>query len=128
MYLNRSSHRRCSVIKGVFAGQPATLLKKKFWHRCFPVNFAKLLRTPFLQNTSGRLLLFKLKSINSVDSLRYFSVTKMFIEILNILKKIQKKIQRLGKVCSKQFFFLCFELKNKTKKQKYVCIDIQFLV
>ena len=25
--------------------------------RCFPVNFEKFLRTPFLQNTSGRLLL-----------------------------------------------------------------------
>ena len=38
--------------------RPATLLKKRFWHRCFPVNFAKFLRTTFLQNTSGRLLLF----------------------------------------------------------------------
>ena len=28
--------------------RPATLLKKKLWHRCFPVNFAKFLRTPFL--------------------------------------------------------------------------------
>ena len=37
--------------------QPATLLKKRLWHRCFPVSFAKFLRTPFLQNTSGRLLL-----------------------------------------------------------------------
>ena len=37
--------------------RPATLLKKSLWHRCFPVNFAKFLRTPFLQNTSGRLLL-----------------------------------------------------------------------
>ena len=36
---------------------PATLLKKRLWHRCFPVNFAKSLGTPFLQNTSGRLLL-----------------------------------------------------------------------
>ena len=27
------------------------------WHRCFPVNFVKFLRTPFLQNTSGRLRL-----------------------------------------------------------------------
>ena len=28
------------------------------WQRCFPVNIpAKFLRTPFLQNTSGRLLL-----------------------------------------------------------------------
>ena len=32
---------------------PATLLKKRLWHRCFPVNFMKFLRTPFLQNTSG---------------------------------------------------------------------------
>ena len=30
-----------------------TLLKKRLWHRCFPVNFAKFLRTPFLQNTYG---------------------------------------------------------------------------
>ena len=75
----RSSHRRCSVRKDVlrnfekFTGKhlcqslffnkvvglrPATLLKKRLWHRCFPVNFAKFLRTPFLQNTSGWLLLF----------------------------------------------------------------------
>ena len=27
------------------------------WYRCVPVNFAKFLRTSFLQNTSGRLLL-----------------------------------------------------------------------
>ena len=29
----------------------ATLLKKRPWHRCFPVYFAKFLRTPFLWNT-----------------------------------------------------------------------------
>ena len=34
----------------------ATLLQKRLWHRCFPVNFAKFLRKPFSQNTSGRLL------------------------------------------------------------------------
>ena len=27
--------------------RPATLLKKRLWHRCFPVNFAKFQRTPF---------------------------------------------------------------------------------
>ena len=26
---------------------PATLLKKRLWRRCFPVNFVKFLRTPF---------------------------------------------------------------------------------
>ena len=35
--------------------RPATLLKNRLWHRCFPVNFAKFLWTPFLRNTSGRL-------------------------------------------------------------------------
>ena len=78
----RSSQRRCSVRKGVlrnfakFTGKhlcqslsfnkvvglrPGTLLKKSLWHRCFPVYFAKFRRTPFLQNTSGRLLLLLLK-------------------------------------------------------------------
>ena len=37
--------------------RPATLSKKRLWHRCFPVNFAKFLRTPFSQNSSVRLLL-----------------------------------------------------------------------
>ena len=79
---NRSSHRRCSVKKGVFRNfakftgkhlhqslffnkisglKPATLLKKGLWYRCFPVNFAKILITPFLQKTSGQLPL-KLRS------------------------------------------------------------------
>ena len=30
---------------------PATLLKKRHWYMCFPVNFAKCLRTPFLKDT-----------------------------------------------------------------------------
>ena len=28
--------------------RPTTLLKKRLWHRCFPVNFAKFFRTSFL--------------------------------------------------------------------------------
>ena len=27
--------------------RPAALLEKRLWHRCFPVNFVKFLRTPF---------------------------------------------------------------------------------
>ena len=81
----RSSYRRCSVKKGVLrnfakftgkhlcqrllfnkvARRPATLLKKSLWHRCFPVNFAKFLRTPFLQNPSGRLLLKSQKPLTT---------------------------------------------------------------
>ena len=76
---NRSSHLRCTVKKGVlknfakFTGKhlsqslvfnkvavlrSSTLLKKKLWHRCFPVNLEKFLRIPyFIENTSIRLLL-----------------------------------------------------------------------
>ena len=38
--------------------RPTTLLKKRLWHRCFPANFAKFVRTPFLQNISGWMLLY----------------------------------------------------------------------
>ena len=37
--------------------RPATLLKKRLWHWCFPVNFAKFLRTPFLTKYLWWLLL-----------------------------------------------------------------------
>ena len=39
--------------------RPATLLKKTLWHRCFPVNFAKFLRTPsFIEQLWWLLLCF----------------------------------------------------------------------
>ena len=46
---------RCSVKKVLLKSIKfrATLLKKRLWRRCFPVNFAKFLRTPFLKNTSA---------------------------------------------------------------------------
>ena len=37
--------------------RPATLLKKRLWHRCFPVNFTKFLRTPLLTEHLWWLLL-----------------------------------------------------------------------
>ena len=33
------------------------IFKSRLWHGCFPMDFVKLLRTPFLEITSGRLLL-----------------------------------------------------------------------
>ena len=37
--------------------RPATLLKKRLQHRCFPVKFAKFLRTPFFTEYLRWLLL-----------------------------------------------------------------------
>ena len=36
--------------------RPATLLKKRLWDRCFPVNFTKFLKTPFFTELLWRLL------------------------------------------------------------------------
>ena len=47
-------HLRQSLYFDKVAGmRTATLLKERLWNRCFRVNFAKFLRTPFLQKTSG---------------------------------------------------------------------------
>ena len=105
----RSSHRRCSVKKGVlrnfakFTGKHlcqslffnkvidlrlVTLLKKKLWHRCFCMNFSEFLRTPFLQNTSRQLLLkifFKLFKMSNFRKLyrgyQYFQAVSKFPEL-----------------------------------------------
>ena len=65
-----SSHRRCSIKKGVlrnfakFTGKHLCqslflifLWKKRLWHRCFPVNFAKFLRKAFFTEHFRWLLL-----------------------------------------------------------------------
>ena len=39
--------------------KPSTLLRKRLRRRYFPVNFAKFLGTSLLQNTSGRLLMWR---------------------------------------------------------------------
>ena len=69
--LRQNQPPKCSVRKGVFRNfskftgkhmcQSLIFIKLQVsGHRCFPVNFAKSLRTPFSQNTSGRrpLLLY----------------------------------------------------------------------
>ena len=46
--------KRCSKKFAKFTGKHSC---QSLWDRCFPVKFAKFLRTLFLQNTSKRLLL-----------------------------------------------------------------------
>ena len=48
--------------KKVANPRSATLLKKRLWRRCFPVNFTKFSRTPIFKSNSGWLLL-KLKDV-----------------------------------------------------------------
>ena len=53
--------------------------KMRLWHRCFPVNFAKLLRTPFLTEHLRWLLLFFLFSF-SVINVTNLVITSIYLE------------------------------------------------
>ena len=93
----KSNHPRCSIKKGVleslakFTGKylcrslffnkvaclrSGNLSKKRLL--CSSVNFAKFLRTPFLQNTSGRLLLSHHKWVNG-----WLVIIKQFLKQFN---------------------------------------------
>ena len=112
----RSSHRRCSVRKGVlrnsakFTGKhlcqslffdkvvgprAATLLKKRLWHSCFSVNFAEFLRTPFLTEHLWWLLPCKVNSCINVGflsvSLNLFLSIKICFNIWNSLNCFQQQ-------------------------------------
>ena len=115
---SRSSHLRCSVKNSVKKGvprnfakftekhlcqslffnkvtdlRPAALLKKKLWHSCFSVNFAKFLRIPFLQSTSGRLLWrvldIKFTFLKSLIFLFYTQASAIFSVETTLLSHMQ---------------------------------------
>ena len=94
--LQNSQKNTCA--KASFLIKLQTSIKKRLWHRCFPGNFTKFLRTPFLQNTSGWLFLmlvaFKIKFSKQSKItflLRYLSLIfltsqQLFFFIFNTLK------------------------------------------
>ena len=77
---------------------PATLFKKRLWHRCFPVNFAEFLRTSFLQNTSGRLVLME------ISCRGWYLVGKLSIDILSL----RKVYLRSSETCEKCETFITY--------------------
>ena len=55
-----NSSARVSFLKNFAGLKPATLFKKRLWHSCFPVSFAKFLRTDFKLIISIRLKIYLL--------------------------------------------------------------------
>ena len=60
--------------------RPATLLKKRLWHRCFPVNFVKFLRTPFFIEHLWWLLL---QGATSVKIIREWETRRIVLVYSN---------------------------------------------
>ena len=83
---NLQENTCASVVFNKIAGlRSELLLKKRLWHRSFPVNFVKFLRRPFSQNTTGWLLLRFVMPSDFVTLLQIFiirlSVRKCFVLI-----------------------------------------------
>ena len=112
-------HQCQSLFFNKVAGlRPVTLLKKRLWHRCFPVNFVKFLRIPFfiehlwwllLQNQKNWLAnvewsywlcalvmhIYKIIWGQGGDICRFESILKLFIYLIenesNYLRNVYAK-------------------------------------
>ena len=118
------------------SSRPATKLKKRNWrHRYFPVDFAKFLRTPFLQNTSGLLpreVFFK-KAV-----LKYFAIftgKHLYWSLCSVKFQASRSAILLKKTPTQMFFRKYYEflrtsiLKNIRKRLLiYVMCSLSFLV
>ena len=62
------------------------LLKKRFWHRCFPVHFAKFLGTPFL---IGHLRWLFLQLIKKMFMARSWEHASGSVDVNQLGKKLQ---------------------------------------
>ena len=80
-------HRCQSLFFNKVAGlRPENLLKKRLWHRCFPVNFMKSLRTPFFREYLWWLLLNKLcYSCTAFDTPWLYTIAEKFIFNVSVL-------------------------------------------
>ena len=103
-------------------GMQLYLLKKRLSHRCFLVNFAKFLRTPFLQNISGRLLL-KVKNCNNWNTCKglHFLVKKL--TLLQVLLENFAKLRLVSQLVQlvlpilEEGIIISFHWKKKTSEK-----------
>ena len=78
-------------------------IKKRLWHRCFPIKFAKFLRKPFLQNTSGRLLLFRVNRVSDYYAKSIY--IKVFPWTIVLWMLVPSKILTISENTSNSKFF-----------------------
>ena len=92
--LKKSSHR------------PATLLRRRSWQRCFPVNFAKFHRAPFLPEYLPWLLLWEYKCCLSLARTPFALFNFWFKVLFWSLKSKCLSKKAVTKRCSMKKMFL----------------------
>ena len=70
---------------GSLSPKTCKFIKKRLWHRCFPVNFSKFLRASFLTEQVLWLLLIKMLHTYDVNESTKFMNKYIPIDMVNIL-------------------------------------------
>ena len=83
--LQNSQENLCAGVSFLIKLQAWGLLKDRLWHRCFPVNFAKFLRTSFLTEHLWWLLLNCIKKNSRIDKENYFQTSQNILEQIKII-------------------------------------------
>ena len=73
--------------------QVCNFIKKRLWHRCFPVNFAKFLRSPLLTKHLRWLLLKRSVRVNRSKLFNLMKTNQVLYKVeIKHTTKIQKNI------------------------------------
>ena len=89
-----SQENTCARVSFLITLLKRDFIKKRPWNRWFPVNFVKFLRSPFLQNKSGRLLLsVDITHTRNVKSLSRDKWTQISRNVSWLLPSQQLRVQ-----------------------------------
>ena len=101
----------------------ATLLKRRLWRRCFPVSFAKFLRTPFFKEHLRRLLLqvvvhqmqvslVNLNGLFEAKSDKMDSYNDFLGQLLQLMEFISMYLKGSVSVKDNKIFYCCISQKK----------------
>ena len=100
-FTGKHLYRSLHLLNKVADWKPAILSKKRLRYRCFPINFVKFLRTPFLQNTSGWPLLVFRNFTNQIIPNNSTCSFCTYVAFPGPLVHSCSKIELLGKILRK---------------------------
>ena len=102
----RKFRKKTSVSESIFrkvAGlQPCSYIKKRLQHWCFPVKFAKFLRTSTVKNIFERLFLFVspqntiAKSSGKFELYRTLSIQSIFLNITILFDQMLSQLKNVS--------------------------------
>ena len=85
-------------VAGLGKNRPTTLLKKSLWHRCFPVNLKKFLRTPFFtEHLRATASVFYISRFSQISDQNHEIINKF---TLSRLKNIKSMLEFIAVITS----------------------------